>query len=183
MSWSLTYTAVIILFVTLLQLFLVDVYFCWESAIAIFQTCRENFAGMLSQCERRNRITELQKDWSCWESFKTKTERCLICRSGDLRVVCMLMCLHKDIPVFLKFGGIVSNAHENVLIGSIGLVVHLGTIRCRCWVFQTAESTSHNNNFCQIKYYCPIIYTLEIRENYDIEKKIPRCLWLLSCML
>lgn len=67
----------------------------------------------------------------------------------DWRPVCILEWLYKFITVFLMVGDVVLKAHENGLIESFGLAVHLRLIRCCCQVFSTEEGAHCRKEFAK----------------------------------
>lgn len=70
---------------------------------------------------------------------KGKAERGLVCGLVNFRAVRIRKRLHKCISVLLTFDKLVSKAHEDGVIESLGLAVCMWMIYCGCQVFNTEK--------------------------------------------
>lgn len=122
-------------------------YFWLQSADAGFHSCTEDLRFCFAVCVRKNCVVRLQEDPSCCVSTEDKTERDLFCQSIDLHSVRILKWLHKSSPVLLLFDVVASKAHEDGLIGSLGLAVSVWVICCGFQLSNTKEGAHRGEEF------------------------------------
>lgn len=147
LNYSLAYTAVIILFVTLFRLFRMEVYSHLHIADAGFLPYTDDLRWYCAMSFGLYHVIRSQEDRSRLVSNINKVKRCFVRRSVDFRIGCLRRWLQECIPVLLMLGDVAWKALENGLTDSLCLAARLGMTRCCYQVLKIKEGKNRSKAF------------------------------------